>query len=106
MVEVPGDGGIAWVAKRDLRAGTAKLLTLDDYPNYQTVLPSGGAYTVAETAEIMWKVVNNRVVTKIVPRGDYVVKVGNGRTHAGFAKLRMMNWNDVNAQLLIHCYKS
>src|ERR1700685_1966408 len=69
VIGVPADGEIAFVAKRDLRAGTAKFLTLDNYAN-QTVLLSGGAYTLAETAEIKGKVVNNRVVAKIIPRGN------------------------------------
>jgi hypothetical protein len=70
VIGVPGDGEIALVKERELRAGTAKLLTLDNYAN-QTVLLSGEAYTLAETAKIMGKVVNNRVFAKIVPRGDW-----------------------------------
>lgn len=87
VIEVPGDGGITWVAKRDLGAGTAKLLTLDEYTN-QTVLLSGDrACTLPKTAEIVGKIVNKQVVTKIIPRGDYEAKLGKGRMGPDFAKL-------------------
>jgi uncharacterized protein YbjT (DUF2867 family) len=87
VIEIPGDGAIAWVARRDLGAGTAKLLTVDDYTNRTILLSGDKAYTVAETAEIVGKVVNKRVTTRIIPRGDYEAKLGKGRMGPDFAKL-------------------
>ena len=86
VIKVPGDGGIAWVSRRDLGAGTAKLLTLDDYTN-QTVLLSGDkAYTVTETAALVGKVVKKNVRTEIISVDEYVDIVGKGRLGPGFAK--------------------
>lgn len=86
VIKVPGDGGIAWVSRRDLGAGTAKLLTLDDYTN-QTVLLSGDkAYTVTETAALVGKVVKKNVRTEIISTDEYVNTLGKGRLGPEFAK--------------------
>ena len=87
VIKVPGDGGIAWASRRDLGAGTAKLLTVDDYTN-QTVLLSGDkAYTIMETAALVGKVVQKNVETEIVSVDEYVDIVGKGRLGPKFARL-------------------
>jgi uncharacterized protein YbjT (DUF2867 family) len=87
VIKVPGDGGIAWASRRDLGAGTAKLLTVDDYTN-QTVLLSGDkAYTITETAALVGKDVQKNVKTEIVSVDEYVDIVGKGRLGPKFARL-------------------
>lgn len=86
VIEVPGDGGIAWVGKEDLGAGTAKLLTTDEYANQILLLSGSKAYTVVETAALVGKVVKKRVLTKRVSKEQYIANIGQ-RLGTDFAKL-------------------
>jgi uncharacterized protein YbjT (DUF2867 family) len=87
VIEIPADGGIAWVSRPDLGAGTAKLLTLDDYTNQIVLLSGDKAYSVAETADLVGKIVNKKVITKLVSVDRYVEKLGKGKQGPEFAKM-------------------
>jgi uncharacterized protein YbjT (DUF2867 family) len=68
--------GIAWVSRRDLGAGIAKLLTLDNYSN-KTVLLSGDiACTVSEAASLVGRAVNKRIFVEFVSHDEYVTMLG------------------------------
>ena len=86
VIEIPGDGGIAWVAKADLGAGTAKLLTLDKYAGRTVLLSGNKAYTVAETAALVGNVVNKQVTMRRVSKEKYIKNI-EGRLGTDFAKL-------------------
>ena len=87
FIKVPGDGGIAWVSRPDLGAGTAKLLALDSYSNKTVLLSGDKAFTVEETAALVGQIVKKNVRTDIVSVEEYVDIVGKGKLGPEFAKL-------------------
>lgn len=87
VIKVPGDGGIAWVSRPDLGAGTAKLFTLDSYTNKIVLLSGDKAFTVEETAAVVGEIVKKNVRTEIVSVDEYVDIVGKGKFGPEFAKL-------------------
>jgi hypothetical protein len=60
VIEIPAEGGIAWVSRSDLGASTAKLLTLDDYTNQIVLLSGNRVYSVAETIDLVGKRVKRK----------------------------------------------
>lgn len=93
VIKVPADGGIAWASRQDLGAGTAKLLTLEDYTNQTLLLSGDKAYTVAETATLVGKVVHKRVSVKYVSFDEYISTLGKGKAGLEFAKKWATTYN-------------
>jgi uncharacterized protein YbjT (DUF2867 family) len=79
VIKIPADGGIAWVSRPDLGAGTAKLLISDEYENRTVLLSGDRSYTVEETAALVGEIVNKRVVTQIVSVDEYVAQISQGK---------------------------
>jgi len=93
VIKVPVDGKIAWVSRPDLGAGTAKLLTSDDFSNKIVRLSGDKAYSVSETAALLEKVVGKKVRVEIVSFDEYIARLGKGKFGPEFARLWATTYN-------------
>ncbi len=92
---VPGDGGLAWVAREELAEATAKLMVGGKYDHLQMVVLSGvNAYTLERVVQVVNEVTGREVRFRKVGEEEFVgVKTADDRGGKGEGFFRqVVSW--------------